>query len=274
MDTLIIALYCWCDDGIRELDRGETVSSSRMSDAEVVTTALVAAMYFAGHHDHARALLHEQGYIPTMLSKSRFNRRLHQVRPLLEQLFEVMGEVGKQTNPSHLYAVDSFPLAVCDNARISRSRRYQGEQWRGYQASKRRYFYGLKVHLLVTEHGLPVECLVTAGSMNDAKAFPHLRLDLPDGSEVIADKAYTHYRLEEELAQVGIALSPLRKANSKRPAPPYVTYCRHLKRKVVETTGSLLERLLPKHIHSVTAAGFELKLLTFLLAIAFSALLP
>ncbi|MFZ1389359.1 MAG: IS982 family transposase [Thiolinea sp.] len=273
MDTMIIALYCRCDDWIGALHPQEAGSTSRMSDAEVVTAALVAAVYFAGHHDHARLVLQEQGYIPTMLSKSRFNRRLHQLYPLLEQLFEGWREVGKQANRSQLYAVDSFPLAVCDNKRIPRSRRYQGEQWRGYPASKRRYFYGVKVHLLVTEQGLPVECLVTAGSMHDAKAFPHLRLDLPVGSKIVADKAYNHYALEDELAQVGIALSPLRKANSKRPVLPYVTYWRQLKRKVVETTGSLLERLLPKHIHSVTADGFELKLLTFLFAITVTALL-
>ncbi|MBK8534425.1 MAG: hypothetical protein IPL59_04445 [Candidatus Competibacteraceae bacterium] len=37
-------------------------------------------------------------------------------------------------------------------------------------------------------------------------------------------------------------------------------------RKAVETTGSLIERLLPKHIHTVTAAGFELKVGLFVLA--------
>jgi hypothetical protein len=37
-------------------------------------------------------------------------------------------------------------------------------------------------------------------------------------------------------------------------------------RKWVETTGSLIERLLPKHIHAVTAAGFELKVALFVLA--------
>lgn len=107
--------------------------------------------------------------------------------------------------------------------------------------------------------------------MNDVKAFQHLRLDLPTGSEIVADKAYNHYALEDELAQVGITLSPLRKANSKRPVPPYITYWRQIKREVVETTGSLLEQLLPKHIHNVTAAGFELKVLTFLLTLSFFA---
>lgn len=39
-------------------------------------------------------------------------------------------------------------------------------------------------------------------------------------------------------------------------------------RKAVETTGSLIERLLPKHIHSVTARGFELKVGCFVIACA------
>lgn len=34
-------------------------------------------------------------------------------------------------------------------------------------------------------------------------------------------------------------------------------------RKIVETTGSLVERLLPKSIHAVTAKGFELKVALF-----------
>jgi hypothetical protein len=37
-------------------------------------------------------------------------------------------------------------------------------------------------------------------------------------------------------------------------------------RKIVETTGSMLERLLPKSIHAVTAKGFELKVGLFVLA--------
>ena len=41
-------------------------------------------------------------------------------------------------------------------------------------------------------------------------------------------------------------------------------------RKVIETTASLLEQLLPKHIHAMTPRGFELKLALFVLAISFS----
>jgi len=48
-----------------------------------------------------------------------------------------------------------------------------------------------------------------------------------------------------------------------RPVPPYMYYLQSTVRK---TTGSLIERLLPKSIHAVTAKGFELKVALFVLA--------
>lgn len=41
-------------------------------------------------------------------------------------------------------------------------------------------------------------------------------------------------------------------------------------RKQVETSGSLIAQLLPKTIHAVTAAGFELKVVLFVLALSTS----
>jgi len=92
-----------------------------------------------------------------MLSKSRFNRRWHRLTDLFWALFNMLGETWKQLHEDSIYIVDSFPIAVCDNYPIIRCRIYQGEDWRGYQASKRRYLYGLKVHLLITKAGQPAE---------------------------------------------------------------------------------------------------------------------
>ena len=271
MDTEIIALYCWCDDYLKALNHVEN-TAYRLSDAEVITTAVLSAWYFAGHHDHARVLLEEQGYMPHMLSKSRFNRRLHQLSDVLLSLFQCLGQWHVQRNQESVYVVDSFPIAVCDNKRIRRCRCFQGQQWRGYQASKQRYFYGLKLHLLVTAQGQPVECHWSHGSLSDIQGLKQFDWNIPVGAEVLGDKAYNDYGFEDVLASVGIQLSPLRKSNSKRPIQAYVEYWRRAKRKVVETTGSLLERLMPKHIHSVTAQGLEIKLLCFLLALSFATL--
>jgi hypothetical protein len=52
-----------------------------------------------------------------------------------------------------------------------------------------------------------------------------------------------------------------------------VTACQHHYRKIVETSASLVERLLPKHIHATYTAGFELKVILFMLALSFDRLL-
>ena len=63
-------------------------------------------------------------------------------------------------------------------------------------------------------------------------------------------------------------LQPMRKCNSTRPVPPWTAYLRARGCKIIETAGSQVNRLLPKSIHAITAAGFELKVMLFVSAYA------
>jgi hypothetical protein len=271
MDTQIILIYCLCDDLLKAMQHKED-KQCRMSDAEVMTLALVAALHFRGNFALAGRMLSTHGYLPVLLEKSRFSRRLHRIKPMFLTLFALLGEHFKAMNEASVYILDTFPIAACDNWRIPQSKRYQGELYRGRQASKRRYFYGLKVHLLVTAHAEPVEFFFTPGSMSDVAGLDFFDFDLPTGAQIMADKAYTDYELEDVLKEAGLHLLPLRKRNSKRPVPPWLHYLQAHYRKAVETAGSLLERLLPKSIHAPTAVGFELKLVLFVLALSISRL--
>lgn len=266
MDDKILVLYCLCDDVLNALHHQED-PQQRMSDAEVITTGLVAMLYFRGNFESARGLLRASRYIPHMLSRSRLNRRLHRLTDLLLTIFNLFGSMWNQLNSESVYIVDSFPIAACDNYRIPRAKLYQQEEYRGYIASKKRYFYGLKIHLLVTQDGQPIECVLAPGSYSDVRVFKVFQLDLPEGSYIYADKAYNDYKLEDLLIEAGhIQLCPIRKKNSKRAIPPYMAYVQQYYRKMIETVGSLLERMLPKTIHAVTAKGFELKVFLFVLA--------
>jgi hypothetical protein len=181
-------------------------------------------------------------------------------------LFLSLGEYWKVLNERSSYVLDSYPIAACDNYRIRRCRLYQGEAWRGYIASKKRFFYGVRVHILITESGQPVEFFLAPGAMSDTAALSRYHLDIPTGSWLNGDKAYNDYTVEDVLREAGVELLPIRKTNSHRPVPPLFTFLQASVRKMVETTGSLLERLLPKSIHAVTARGFELKVALFVLA--------
>ena len=265
MDTQIIVVFCLCADILQSLQHYED-RQCRMSDAEVMTTAIIAMLYFKGNFCLASQYLYEHRYIPNMLSRSRFNRRLHRIADLFLTVFLRLGETWKKLNEKSVYVIDSYPIAVCDNYRIKRSKIYQGEDFRGYIASKKRYFYGLRIHMLVTEQGEPVEFFLKPGAFSDTSALGLYNFDLPENSFVTGDKAYNDYTIEDVMRMAGVELIPLRKKNSLRPVPAYMTYFQAGIRKIVETTESLIERLLPKSIHAVTARGFELKVALFVLA--------
>ena len=181
MDDTIITIYCLCDDFLKAMShRRRDDPQTRLSTAEVITIPLVASTFFDGNIDKTRRFLYEYGYMPLMISKSHLNRSLHAIEPALWRvLFELLAQAFKQRNaPDQTYAVDSLPVPVCDNIRIGRCRIYPLEEghddddgtpkeeksFRGYIASKRRYFYGLRVHLVVTGAGEPVEFALAAGS--------------------------------------------------------------------------------------------------------------
>lgn len=273
MELEIITLYVICDEFLQSMNHQDH-PDNQMSDAEVLTTGLVAMLYCGGNYAQARRWLGVAHYIPRMLSKSQFSRRLNRLQPLLLALFRQLAEQWKAHNRQQIYALDSFPVAVCDNYRISRCRIYTDKRYRGKITSKKRYFYGLKVHLMVTEQGQPVEFFFTPGSAADVAHLDDFDFDLPPGSTVYADKAYNHYLIEDCLAEDGqITLLPFRKKNSKRPLPPWIRFLQHRYRKIVETSASLVERLLPKSIHATNRAGFELKIILFMLALSFGRLL-
>jgi len=119
---------------------------------------------------------------------------------------------------------------------------------------------------LVTEQGEPVEFFLEPGALSDTRALGLYNFDLPEYSFVTGDKAYNDYTIEDVMREAGVELVPLRKKNSHRPVPAFMTFFQACVRKIVETTGSLIERLLPKSIHAVTANGFEIKVALFVLA--------
>jgi len=136
MDDKIIMTFCLCDDLLKAMHHQEDCQC-QMNDAEIMTTALVGSCFFRGNHESARALLKQHDYIPSMLSKSRFSRRLYRIKDIFIILFDLLSQIWKTLTTNAIYVVASLPVAVCDNIRIRQSKIYSQEDFRGYQASKK-----------------------------------------------------------------------------------------------------------------------------------------
>jgi len=264
MRDKVISIFCLVDDILQGINHEED-KRRRVSDSEVLTTALVSAMYFSGNHHHAIHFMKATNLIPKMLDTSRFSRRIHQVWQLLYEVFLTIGNYLKEFCCEMRYILDSFPVAVCDNMRIDRCKLVKGEKWRGYTASMRRYFYGVKVQLLVTATGVPIQFHFTPGKTADVKGLNRIVQALQPEAKVYADSAYTDYKIEDSLrVEKLLQLKIQRKGNSKRPDSKQETQEKLSMRKRVETTISDIKKLFPKTIHAVTFNGFLLKLICFI----------
>jgi Transposase DDE domain len=261
-----VAIYCLLDDLLRVVQPTGPQKADprrRLSDAQVLTTALLAARYFGGNLVVAQQYL-EQHWGMNKLDKSNFCRHLHRLRDTLWALFAAFGALLKQLSCQTHYVIDSFPVAVCHNTRIERCRLLEGEAYRGRCASKREWFYGFKVQLVISAEGLPVDCYIHAGSEADITGLKALSPELPAGSVLYADAAYTDYAWEELFAEATeCRLLSARRGNSKCPRHPAENFLIQHHRKAVETEFSTLTARFPKRIHAVTAEGFVLKIMLF-----------
>jgi Transposase DDE domain len=185
MDIKIILIYCICSDFLKR-NIHYIHDFQHMSDEEVLTFSIVSAMFFFGNHERTRLFLYEYGYMPNILSKSQLNRRLHSFDEFFwRQLSYQLSQTLLHYEKTHEYAIDSFPVSACDTPRINRAKIFQGKEYHGYSPTKQRYFFGIKVHMLVSANkGIPIEIIFTPGSENDMKAFKRFSLDIPKGSTI------------------------------------------------------------------------------------------
>lgn len=259
----IISIFCLIDDILQGINHVEDVRR-QVSDSEIILTAIVSSTSFYGNHSSAIKFMKQYGFIPNMLDKSRFNRRLHKIGKLLYELFEIVSSYYKDLCCELHYIIDSFPVAVCNNMRIANCKILKDKKWRGYTASMRNYFYGVKVQLLTTKDGIPIAFHFTPGKTGDAKALGKMIDKLPAEASLYGDSAYTDYGLEDiALDRKSILLKIQRKSNAKRVDTLEQKYEKLKMRKRVETAISDIKKMFPRTIHAITLEGFLIKLTLF-----------
>lgn len=258
----IITIFYACDEYLKAIGHKDD-KQARISTSEIITIAIVAAKFFGGNYETSRWFLLSHGYIKT-ISKSRFIRRFNALDiEILQGFFATMAQSFKLANKNGSYALDSFPVPVCANIRISRCKIYRNEIYRGFSAIRDDFFFGIKVHMLVTKDGQPVEFTITPGAVSDIKVARSFKFNIPKNSKIHADKGYTDYGFEDHLEFTRqIHLLAVRKENAMRKDRGV---CKKT-RKIVETAFSSITSLFGRTIHAVTARGFELKVIMFIFA--------
>ena len=265
-DHLIITSYVIIDDTMRSLNH-RSHSLAKITDAEVLTVAVVAAKYFHNNHERALWMLTHLGYLSEPLSTARFNRRLHAIADWLPLTLDTLGELFAEGT---VFIIDSMPLPVCRRARARRNRKVRGRDYCGYCAAKKEKFFGFRLHLVCTPSGLPVSFAIVAGGYHDLTPVHELTFALAEGACVFGDKGYNSAPDEATIFDdIGVRLLPIRRKNMK-PHDWADEYDLKRFRKSIETVNSQLEKMGTQHLHARTNAGFEIKVHASLFALACS----
>ena len=142
-----------------------------------------------------------------LLERSRFNRRTKQLIWLVQLIRQALSGA---ISPDTIVIMDSFPLPLCQPIRNHSAKIFNDCADIGYNAAKNLWFYGFKVHMLVTLSGFILNYVVTPASVHDIKVVDEL-LEGCRQSVVLADLGYLSQELKETLQKEGYHLwTPLR----------------------------------------------------------------
>jgi len=262
----ITAIYCIVDDTLKAMNKKDDIRS-QLSNAEIITIGLVSAFDFGGTWLYGMKFLHQYGFIKRTIDKSRLSRRLMSLEYEVEEMFQMISHAFTQLMSDKEYIIDSTTLEVCDNIRINRCKLLQGEDFRGYKASFRRYFYGLRLQLLTTVEGVPVDYFITEGALHDTQAMKEMYFNLSAESNIYADAAYTDYAFEDNLElEQDIKWLAQRKSDSKRPLTKALKIKINQRRKRIETVFSSIKNMFKRKLQAFDIESYMRKIKFFIYA--------
>jgi len=229
IETLATALYVKIDDMLRDWPdlapvRPAAGTPLTLSDAELLTMAVMSALL--GFTSERRWLRYADrelaGMFPRMIGQSGWNKR---VRKALFLFIRVIRMLAMDTSlwSDDVWVVDSTPVQCgCSRETVRRSDAAGWAEY-GYCASRSRYFWGLRLHLVCTLTGLPV-MFALAGAKADEReillGMPGAARDVTaahPGQVIIGDKNYFGRAFEAELAERELTLlRPVRKGEAGR----------------------------------------------------------
>jgi IS5 family transposase len=159
---------------------------------------------------------------------------------------------------------------VCKLVRAARCRKVQGEQYLGYCATKREFYFGWQLHLVCDAAGMPVAFELLPAKWDELTAVQDLLASLPEGSSVVADKGYVSDH-DQQLSYIHgrVRLIPKQRRNRTGNTVEDMALI-HAHRSRIETVNSQLEKMGLQRLLARTNPGFALQVLASLLALTFS----
>lgn len=277
LDTLATALYVKIDDLLIDAPgqvpwRPAVGIAPRISDAELVTLCVMQALL--SFTSEARWLRHARVHLrhlfPYLPQQPGYNKRLRKLGGTVNWLIRQLA-MDTSLWTDDVWVVDSTPIECARSRDVVRGSDLAGWAEYGFCASHSRYFWGLRLHLVATLHGLPVAFALTGAKADERQTLLNLLGADPDliaarpGQTLIADKHYYGHDFEATLAGARLRLlRPARKGEPERDDQRFFKPLRQTIESIFDTGKGQLD--LERH-GGHTPTGVLIRILQRLLAL-------
>jgi hypothetical protein len=277
LDTLATALYVTTDDLLKAAPqlapwRPAVGIAPKLSDAELVTLAVLQALL--GFCSEARWLRYAHAHLgqlfPYLPQQPGYNKRLRAAANLLRQVIAVLAS-DTTFWTDDVWVADSTPVECGRSRETTKRSALAGWAAYGYCASHSRYFWGLRLHLVCTVHGLPITFALTNPKTDEREVLVNLfdvepmLLTARPGQRIVVDKGYRDAETEAILTGRGVTL--LRPTYAGEAPRPGARLFRPL-RQLIESVNDTLKGQLDLERHGGrTIDGVSVRILQRLLAL-------
>ena len=229
IETLATALYVKIDDMLKDWPdlappRPASGIAVTLSDAELLTLAVMSALLgFTSERRWLRFVnAHLAGMFPRRIGQSGYNKRMRKAFFLFICVIRMLA-MDTSLWSDDVWVVDSTPVE-CGRSRET-ARRSDAAGWAeyGYCASHSRYFWGLRLHLVCTLHGLPVLFALAGAKAGEREVLLGMletgkdAVAVHPGQTLIGDKNYFGRDFEADLTERELVLlRPVRKGEARR----------------------------------------------------------
>jgi hypothetical protein len=272
-EELCLWTFVFIDDSVRHVPHllHRPGPEPRCSDSELLTMVVVGEC--CGWATETELLARWSAYpdlFPVLPERSRFNRRRRQLAYVLNAVRRTL-LANFALALDRQCAIDSLPIPVMRFYRRPHSPAtpdwQAAEAAIGYCASKREYFFGYKLHLLVTLNGVILDFALAGANVLDLPVGAGLLLDQHD-LLALGDKAFVSAPVAAQLAsEAAVRLVTIPRRNQRDQAGAVLAEPHRRLRAVIEMVNDqLVEQLAITRHHAHTFWGLCTRLYTKLTA--------
>lgn len=246
IEDLFLYVFCTIDDLYQELvpevvRRRSQHERIDCADSEVITLSVIQEALSMDSEDSFLRFVRKnyRHLFPRLLTTGRYNRRRRALMETSLMLFRHLALFFKRR--AEYLIVDSAPVETAAFVRSQSASVSMPEAAYGYIPSKKRVFFGFRLHGLVSDEGAVVDFMLSPANVDERTAAQVL-LSPYEGYEVLGDNGYSGapMQLSANRHGYGLYVSPRQSQRPKTAGEARWRRWLRSKRDLVETVFAML----------------------------------